>query len=189
MHSPSALTEHVSPNLAGFFLLDPVHGPIGAPDLGFSVDIEKKRYIHTPLGPLLTLIYIARGKGEERKVSVSSPSSIRGISFRQYKIPFRVPGYINTQGDAPLGDGEPGITYLGITESGIAESGITWVMGIKHIRNWYNGISYNMEVECGITESGITESGITKKLHSGIRHNNKLESVITESGITESDIT
>ena len=51
-----------------------VHGPIGAPDLGFSVDIEKKRYIHTPLGPLLTLIYIARGKGEERKVSVSSPS-------------------------------------------------------------------------------------------------------------------
>ena len=24
MHSPSALTEHVSPNLAGFFLLDPV---------------------------------------------------------------------------------------------------------------------------------------------------------------------
>ena len=89
----------------------------------------------------------------------------------------------------PDGDGEPGITYLGITESGIAESGITWVMGIKHNRNWYNGISYNMEVECGITESGITESGITKKLHSGIRHNNKLESVITESGITESDIT
>ena len=25
MHSPSALTEHVSLNLAGFFLLDPVH--------------------------------------------------------------------------------------------------------------------------------------------------------------------
>ena len=25
MHSPSALTEHVSPNLAGFFLLDPVY--------------------------------------------------------------------------------------------------------------------------------------------------------------------
>jgi len=24
MHSPSALTEHVSPNLAGIFLLDPV---------------------------------------------------------------------------------------------------------------------------------------------------------------------
>ena len=78
------------------------------------------------------------------------------------------------------GDGEPGITYLGITESDIAESGITWVMGNKHIRNWYNGISYNMEVECGITESGITESGITKKLDTGIRHNNKLESVITE---------
>ena len=89
----------------------------------------------------------------------------------------------------PAGDGEPGITYLGITESGITESGITWVMGIRHNRNWYNGISYNMEVECGITESGITESGITKKLDSGIRHNNKLESVITELGITESGIT
>ena len=49
------------------------------------------------------------------------------------------------------GDGEPGITYLGITESGITESGITWVMGIGHNRNWYNGISYNIEVECGIT--------------------------------------
>ena len=88
-----------------------------------------------------------------------------------------------------FGDGEPGITYLGITESGIAESGITWVMGIKHIRNWYNGISYNMEVECGITESSITELGITRKLDSGIRHNNKRESGITESGITESGIT
>ena len=89
----------------------------------------------------------------------------------------------------PDGDGEPGITYLGITESGITESDITWVMGIRHNRSWYNGISYNMEVECGITESGITESGITKKLDSGIRHNNKLESVITELGITESGIT
>ena len=37
-----------------------------------------------------------------------------------------------------IGDGEPGITYLGITESGITESGITWVIGIKHNRNWYN---------------------------------------------------
>ena len=73
-----------------------------------------------------------------------------------------------------IGDGEPGITYLGITESGITESGITWVMGIGHNRNWYNGISYNMEAECGITESGITESGITRKFDSGIRHNNKL---------------
>ena len=87
------------------------------------------------------------------------------------------------------GDGEPGITYLGITESGITESGITWVMGIRHNRNWYNGISYNMEVECGITESGITESGITRKFDSGIRHNNKRESGITESSITESGIT
>ena len=85
-----------------------------------------------------------------------------------------------------IGDGEPGITYLGITESGITESGITWVMGIRHNRNWYNGISYNMEVECGITESGIMESGITRKLDSGIRHNNKRESGITELGITES---
>ena len=87
------------------------------------------------------------------------------------------------------GDGEPGITYLGITESGITESGITWVMGIRHNRNWYNGISYNIEVECGITESGITESGITRKFDSGIRHNNKWESGITESSITESGIT
>ena len=87
------------------------------------------------------------------------------------------------------GDGEPGITYLGITESGITESGITWVMGIRHNRNWYNGISYNIEVECGITESGITESGITRKFDSGIRHNNKRESGITESSITESGIT
>ena len=52
-------------------------------------------------------------------------------------------------------------------------------MGIKHNRNWYNGISYNMDVECGITECGITESGITRKLKLGIRHNNKLESDIT----------
>ena len=88
-----------------------------------------------------------------------------------------------------IGDGEPGITYLGITESGITESGITWVMGIRHNRNWYNGISYNIEVECGITESGITESGITRKFDSGIRHNNKRESGITESSITESGIT
>ena len=87
------------------------------------------------------------------------------------------------------GDGEPGITYLGITESGITESGITWVMGIRHNRNWYNRISYNIEVECGITESGITESGITRKFDSGIRHNNKWESGITESSITESGIT
>ena len=86
------------------------------------------------------------------------------------------------------GDGEPGITHLGITESGITESDITWVIGIRHNRNWYNGISYNMEVECGITESGITEWGITKKLDSGIRYNNKVELVITESGITESGI-
>ena len=69
------------------------------------------------------------------------------------------------------------------------ESGKTWVMGIRHNRNWYNRISYNIEVECGIPESGITESGITKKLDSGIRHNNKLEPVITELGITESGIT
>ena len=88
-----------------------------------------------------------------------------------------------------VGDGEPGITHLGITESGITESDITWVMGIRHNRNWYNGISYNIEVECGITESGITESGITRKFDSGIRHNNKRESGITESSITESGIT
>ena len=29
MHSPSALTEHVSRNLAGFFLLDPVYCQLG----------------------------------------------------------------------------------------------------------------------------------------------------------------
>ena len=36
MHSPSALTEHVSPNLAGFFLLDPVLPFSGwtSPDIG-----------------------------------------------------------------------------------------------------------------------------------------------------------
>ena len=76
-----------------------------------------------------------------------------------------------------------------ITESGITESGITWEIGIRYNGTWYNRISYNIKVECGITESSITETGITWKFESGIWYNTKKESAITESGITESGIT
>ena len=62
-------------------------------------------------------------------------------------------------------------------------------MGIRHNGTWYNRISYNIKVECGITESSITEIGITWKFESGIWYNTKKESAITESGITESGIT
>ena len=88
-----------------------------------------------------------------------------------------------------VGDGEPGITDLGITESGITESGITWEIGIRYKGTWYNRISYNIKVECGIMESSITETSITRKFKSGIWYNTKKESAITESGITESGIT
>ena len=83
----------------------------------------------------------------------------------------------------------PGITDLGITESGNTESGVTWEIGIRYNRTWYNRISYNIKVECGITESSITETSITWKFESGIWYNTKKESAITESGITESGIT
>ena len=48
MHSPSALTEHVSLNLAGFFLLDPVCLPIKGLRIGLerlSISIDKVVYI------------------------------------------------------------------------------------------------------------------------------------------------
>ena len=54
MHSPSALTEHVSPNLAGFFLLDPVKSMRVAGNRWPLIVIMRVKNIYiTPIGSIL----------------------------------------------------------------------------------------------------------------------------------------
>ena len=59
MHSPSALTEHVSLNLAGIFLLDPVQGSTkkwapGFVDAAGEVVSNSSNKIHQIWGPPFT---------------------------------------------------------------------------------------------------------------------------------------